>query len=187
MKYLSVIKDTAERDGDIDDLITLIAEGDKYALESLYKETKAAVYGFALSIVRNVRTAEDIMRDTYVKVFSSARNYQPQGKPMAWILGISRDLATTDPEGNPASDVSREMELNAENEDDNFQRTLDQFVLKTALSVLNEEELQIIMLCDVAKIKHSETSATLGSPLPTLLLKYQGALTKLKKNLEELI
>ena len=81
---LNKIKENTEHGGNVEEtLIFRIAAGDTQALARLYKETKTAVFGFILSIVRNVHAAEDIMQDTYVKIYTSAPNYQSQGKPMA--------------------------------------------------------------------------------------------------------
>ena len=76
-----------------DGLILRIAEGDTAALEVLYRQTSASVYGFALSILRDPTAAEDVMQDTFVSVMQSASSYQPSGKPMAWLLTIARNLA----------------------------------------------------------------------------------------------
>ena len=77
----------------LDDLITRMARGDKEALASLYEATKAALYGFALSIMKDVDHAEDITQDTFIQLYHSAGGYRSQGKPMAWIITITRNLA----------------------------------------------------------------------------------------------
>ena len=55
-----------------DGLILRIAEGDTAALEVLYRQTSASVYGFALSILRDPTAAEDVMQDTFVSVMHRA-------------------------------------------------------------------------------------------------------------------
>ena len=175
------------RESEIDYFISLIAENDKLAIESVYAETKTAVYGFALSIVQDVKAAEEVMRETYTKVFSSAQKYVPNGKPMVWILSITRDLALAKQVESSGAGVSLEFDREETPDENDFQRTLDQFVLKTALSNLDEDDRQIIMLQDVAGMKPGETAALLELPLPVVLLKYPRALSKLKRHLKELI
>jgi len=51
------------------------------------------VYGLALSYLKNGAEAEDVAQDTFVKVWAAAPSYRPQGKPMAWLLTIARNLA----------------------------------------------------------------------------------------------
>ena len=54
------------------------------ALADLYNRTRPAVYGFALSIVKNAHDAEDILHDACLQVWNAAGGYRRQGKPMAW-------------------------------------------------------------------------------------------------------
>ena len=63
-----------------DALILRIARGDTAALETLYRQTSASIYGFALSILRDPTAAEDVMQDTFVSVMQSAPGYQPAGQ-----------------------------------------------------------------------------------------------------------
>jgi RNA polymerase sigma-70 factor (ECF subfamily) len=69
-----------------------MAEGDNDAFRDLYQQTSSAVYGFALSILRNVHDAENVMHDAYLRIHRSAAAYQPMGKPMAWILTIAKNI-----------------------------------------------------------------------------------------------
>ena len=179
--------DAIEFDNDIDDLLYKIAAGNKEALGDLYSKTREAVYGFVLSIVRNVHTAEDVMQETYIKIYTSAPNYISQKKPMAWVLTISRNLALMKLREKSVPDDLTKFALKDESEENSFQRSLDRFVLNAALSILSEEERQIIVLHDVSGLKHRETAKILEIPLATVLSKYQRALLKLKKHLKELI
>ena len=82
--------------GGLDDMLetylSQIAEGSKDGLALLYEQTYAAVYGFALSILRNPQDAEDVQHDTYIQIWKAASSYRPTGKPMAWIFTITRNL-----------------------------------------------------------------------------------------------
>ena len=46
-----------------DELILRIAQGKSGALEQLYRQTASAVYGYALSILKDATAAEDVMQD----------------------------------------------------------------------------------------------------------------------------
>ena len=76
-----------------DALINQIAMGNKEALRELYEKTSSAVYGFALSILANQHDAQDVMQELYVKVYENAPQYVCRGKPMAWLLTITRNLS----------------------------------------------------------------------------------------------
>jgi RNA polymerase sigma-70 factor (ECF subfamily) len=76
-----------------ENLIAKTALGDKEAFTELYLSTKTPVYAFALSILRNAHRAEEVMQDTYIQIFKAAQSYIPEGKPLAWILRITRNLS----------------------------------------------------------------------------------------------
>ena len=77
----------------LDRCIASAAQGGREGLAELYRLTHAAVYGFALSIVKNAQDAEDVLQDVYLQVWQSAGSYRSQGKPMAWLLTIARNLS----------------------------------------------------------------------------------------------
>jgi len=178
--------DKMRQGGYVDEnLISRIAAGEKQALETLYMETKTAVYGFVLSIVRNPHTAEDIMQETYVKIYVSAEGYEPRGKPMAWILTIARNLSMMKLREKSSKHISLEQDWSDAKSDDGVERSLDRIVLETAMNILSEDERQIITLHDVAGMKHREISKILQIPLPTVLSKYRRTLSKLKEHIKE--
>ena len=59
----------------------------------------------------------------------------------------------------------------------------DALALREAMTVLSEEERQIVLLHAVSGMKHRELSELLELPLSTVLSKYARALAKLKKAL----
>ena len=72
-------------------LICSIAEGDIQSLGELYTLTSVSIYSFALSILKNSHDAEDVMHDVYLTVSASAATYEDRGKPLAWLLTITKN------------------------------------------------------------------------------------------------
>lgn len=70
--------------------LAAIAAGDQSALAALYEQTKTAVYGLSLSLLKNPHDAEDVMQETYIRVFQAADSYTPNERPMPWLLTIAR-------------------------------------------------------------------------------------------------
>ncbi|HBL68384.1 MAG TPA: RNA polymerase sigma factor, partial [Firmicutes bacterium] len=129
--------------------------------------------------------AQDIMQETYLKIRSAAHLYQPQGKPLAWIFTIARNLALMELRSNERY-VNTEFSL-MEN-DINFSYVSDhddQIVLQMALNVLNKQEREVILLYAVSGLKHREIASSLSVPLSTVLSQYHRGLKKLKKYLVE--
>lgn len=165
--------------------LAAVASEDKQALAALYEETKAAVYGFALSILKNPYDAEDILQDVYVCIYQSAGRYIAQGKPMAWIFTITRNLSYLKlRHAKKTADMSDEDWEQYFNEKDSISSE-DRLVLQSALQHLTDEERQIIFLHSTAGLRHREIALYLERSLSTVLSKYNRALKKLRKILAE--
>ncbi len=170
---------------DLEKQIARLAEGDISALGDLYEESKAAIYGLALSIIKNPQDAEDIMQNTYLKIYQSSLSYQPRGRPLAWILKITRNLALDKLRSMASKELPLDSEIIADRDSDFSEAALDRLVLSTVLNKLSEEERQIVMLHSVARLKHREIGEILDIPLGTALSRYHRSLAKLRKLLEE--
>ena len=163
-------------------LILRMAEGDNDAFRDLYEQTSSAVYGFALSILRNVHDAENVMHDAYLRIHRSAAAYKPMGKPMAWILTIVRNLCYTKlKSGDICEDISQYEDLLHVNEGE---QTVDRMVLQKALDMLPFEDRQIVVLHALTGMKHREIAQLLKMPLATVLAKYHRGLKKMRVSLE---
>lgn len=179
-----------KREGDTDvyaveQCLSGIKRQDLKALEELYARTGASVFGFALAILKNVQDAEDVMHDLYVSVWFGAGKYHEAGKPMAWIMTITRNLCLQKlREYQKRSDIPREdwetyiagnPGMSAE----------DKLILSECMRTLSDEERQIVALHAVAGFKHREIGKLLQMPLATVLSKYNRALRKMQKYMEE--
>lgn len=158
-----------------------MAEGDRNAFTELYRQTSSAVYGFALSILRNKHDAEDVMHDAYIRAYTGAVSYKPMGKPLSWLLTIVRNLCYSKIRaGKVCEDLSQYENLAGTFEDD----SIDRVVLEQALKLLDTDERQIVILHALTGLKHREIAEIIGAPVGTVLSKYNRALRKLRKELD---
>lgn len=166
----------------LEQLILQMGQGSTLALEPFYEQTRASVFAFALSILGDRHSAEDVMQETYLRVYQGAGNYTAMGKPMAWLLTITKNLAFQKLRGDKSAPEELDEQLPAPG----FETcTLDRLTLQTALEALSREEREIVTLHAVAGFKHRETAAMLELPLATVLSKYHRALSKLRRILKE--
>ncbi|CDA79009.1 RNA polymerase sigma factor [Negativibacillus massiliensis] len=167
---------------DLEENLAQIALGSQQAFENLYRATDSSIYGYALSLTRNHHEAQDIMMETYLKIRCAAHLYIPQGKPMAWILTITKNIART-----RMRSAGRQIPLEeVEQVSLPFDRDTEEAVtLQQAMLNLNEQERQILMLHAVTGLKHREIAEIMGIPLATVLSKYARSLKKLKHILQE--
>ena len=158
-----------------DGLILRIAEGDTAALEVLYRQTSASVYGFALSILRDPTAAEDVMQ--------SASSYQPSGKPMAWLLTIARNLALMRLRKAENKNISFDELFHVEDPHNAYRETENHMVLDKVLRLLTDSERQIVMLHALSGLKHREVADLLDIPQATAISRYNRALAKLRASM----
>jgi len=153
---------------DLEELLRQIALGSQQAFEELYRATDSAIYGYALSLMRNHHEAQDIMMDTYLKIRCAAHLYMPLGKPMAWILTITKNIART-----KLRSAGRQIPLDdLEETTPSFDRDSEEAIaLEQAMKVLGDQERQILILHAVTGLKHREIAEMLGMPLATVLSK----------------
>ena len=165
-------------------LLPLVGQGDPEAFEVLYRSTEKAVYALALSILRNPDDAQDVTQEVYLKVRAAAHLYVPQGKPLAWLFTITRNLCR---------DLQRVQARTGQapdglEDDVRFSYVsdpTDRLVLEAALKALGEEERQVVLLHAASGLKHREIARDLGLPLSTVLSRYSRALKKLQRYLTE--
>ena len=165
-------------------LLVLVGEGDTLAFETLYRQTERAVYALALSILKNHDDAQDVAQETYLKVRAAAHLYVPQGKPLAWLFTITKNLCR--------DFLRTQGRTEQESEDPDYDVRLsyvsdptDRLVLEGALKALGEEERQVVLLHAVSGLKHREIARDLGQPLSTVLSRYNRAIKKLQRYLND--
>lgn len=169
-------------------LLKKVADGNQEAFRQLYQNTDRTMYSFILSIVKHPQDAEEIMQETYLKIWTSASGYKSQGKPLAWMFTIARNLCYMKfREQKHDSDVTLDdltgMELGEDCPE--IEMAADKMVLLAALQTLKEEEREIVLLRTSAGMKHREIAASLDIPLATVLSRYNRAMKKLEKYLRE--
>lgn len=169
----------------LDRYIACISNGDKQALSELYRNASAAVYGYALSILKNSHDAEDVLHDCFVNIYSNAQNYKSLGKPMAWILTITRNLCLLKiRDRKKLSDIPEE-DWQSYISDCHEMSVNDKVILEQCMTVLNDDERQIVLLHAVAGFKHREIASHMDMALATVLSKYNRAIKKLRAHLEK--
>ena len=168
-------------DAEIQDLLLQkIADNDMDALRDLYEQVSAAVYTYALSIVQNPTTADDVMQDAFVNIAQNAEKYVSQGKPMAWIMTITKNIALMKLKRMDNRNSSLEDYMDVAKTDE-FAQSDRRILLQKALNELKDEDRQIVILHAMTGMKHREIAEIMKIPLPTVLTKYKRSLEKMRR------
>src|SRR6266567_8632919 len=75
-------------------LMAAVAKGDQAAFERLYAATRAKLYGVVLRILRRGDLADEVIQETYLKIWTSAGQFNPSlATPITWMVAIARNRA----------------------------------------------------------------------------------------------
>ena len=169
----------------LESVIQKIAVGNASAIGELYDLVQNDVFAFALSKMGNKSDAEDIMQDTFINIYKHATQYVPHGKPMAWIITIELNLIRRHFQITKRTTSLEEIKDFSVGEHTFEQKVVNDEFLVKLLSILNEEEREIISLHIVSGFKHREISMVLKKPLSTVLSRYNRAIKKLQQYVKE--
>jgi len=177
-------------------LVARVASGDRTALESLYEHHAAAVLGISLKIIGDRAAAEDVLQETFWRVWQSAVTYQSQrGSFTGWLFRIARNLAidayrrrsvrpqtiieTAD--ANPILDQLPDPDMDVE---DQAQSNLKAQQVRNALTTLSREQRQVIEMAYFYGMTRQEIAEATGEALGTIHTRARLGLQKLRKKLE---
>ncbi len=167
----------------LEEAILQLAEGNISAFDEVYRETQRLVYCVALSVVAERALAEDVMQTSYLKVLRGARSYKKGTNPRAWVARIAKNEAL-----NLKKKRAREALLGDGSEHIPAPQTDAEglgHLTELAKKTLRAEEFAVLMLAAVEGYKRREIAAMLCVPLPTVTWRYQRAIAKMKRAIEQ--
>src|SRR3954470_2266239 len=75
-------------------LLAAVAKADGAAFERLYAAPRAKLFGVVLRILRRQDLAEEVIQETYVKIWNGAGQFNPGlASPITWMAAVARNRA----------------------------------------------------------------------------------------------
>ena len=174
-----------------EDLISLVDDGDAEAFALLYDRHSRAAYSLAYRLMNGRQAAEDLLQDSFIKVWRSAGGYRVgRGSVRTWILSIVRNRAIdqfrsdasrrrTRDEVEASTPTSYPSEAFAET-----WRNTQQEQMREVLKMLPQEQLRILELAYFSGYTHVEIAERLSLPLGTVKGRMRLGLEKLRNHTE---
>ena len=149
--------------------IVRCAAGDKSALRLIYDLEAARMVGVAIRILRRRDLAEEATHDAFMRIWRSARSYDPsRGSARAWLYTIVRNQALTilrdERRFGPEDPADNELPQ----PDQALQRLPESSALRQCLQQLETGRRNAIVLAYVHGFSHGELAGRLGMPLGTI-------------------
>jgi RNA polymerase sigma-70 factor (ECF subfamily) len=173
-----------------------VARGDPAALEALYDRYASIVMGIALKIIGDQAVAEDILQETFWRVWQSADTYQPQLGPFTgWLFRIARNLAI---DAYRRRNVRPQAIMSVDDSEPILDQTADPDVdvaeqaqailmnrqLRRAVASLPSVQRQVIEMAYFFGMTRQEIAEATGEALGTIHTRARLALQKLRGELE---
>ncbi len=173
------------------DLLDQVARQDQQALHALYQQTSSKLYGLALKIVRNREWAEDVLQESFLYIWRSARMYRASlSPPMAWMGVIVRSrsldhLRRQRAEGDVfAQDFSDELAQEVAADEptplDITQASQQAVALHQCLQQLAPEQQRALSLAYFNDLSHSQLAQQMNAPMGTVKTWIRRSLLRLR-------
>ena len=166
----------------LDQLLTAVSEGDTDAFRQLYELMKKPVYVFALSMLKKNEDAEDVLQDAFIRIRGAASFYRKGTNPHAWIFTIVRNLSL-DLLRRRTDTSDWEEEENHLSTEDVEQDVIGRDEVFRLLSLLRDEEREIVTLYLYGQLTHGEIARVMELPYEQVRWKYAYALKKMRKQI----
>jgi RNA polymerase sigma-70 factor, ECF subfamily len=139
-----------------------IRRGEAQAFDAFYRETAPRLLGFLRQIVGNRQAAEDVMQETFTRMWRSSNGFTPErGTLRAYLFGVARKCAAEwwrkrgSADGNPIEEPAECKTEIASLVDDALQR-------------LPEEQRSLLWLREVEGQSYVELAQILEIPVGTV-------------------
>ena len=175
----------------LDDLLVLVARGDRQAFESLYDRLVDRVFGVVRSVLRDPARSEEVTQEVMLEIWRTAPRFErSRGTASTWAMTIAHRRAVDRVRSEQAS--RDRDERHARNRgSDHVPDTetvvvdlLDRERVVRALGELTEPQRESIELAYFGGHSHSEVAVLLDLPLGTVKTRIRDGLIRLRDRLE---
>ena len=168
------------------ELLSAVAEGNTDALGQLYDMFERPVFSVALRTVSDRQRAEEVVQDTFLKIWRNAKRFDPaKGVAGAWIFTIAKRAAIDISRRELRNPVPSELGDDETATPDASEELDSTWRVNLALASLPEDQREVIDLFVISGYTHAEVAQRLGIPLGTVKTRIYSGLKRLRRTIEE--
>jgi RNA polymerase sigma-70 factor (ECF subfamily) len=164
-------------------IVELLHEGNDKAISLLYEHYGDTLYGVAFKVVRNEEIAQDVLQESFVKIWNKAHTYDPaKAKLFTWLFRITRNTAI-DKIRSLSNKTDKEIQLDVSDvynvgKEDIRPELMD---MKKQLDRIEDKYRIVLEALFFEGMTQQEASDELGIPLGTIKSRLKIGLRELKK------
>ncbi|MCK4819089.1 sigma-70 family RNA polymerase sigma factor [bacterium] len=181
-----------------EELISRFQKGDIYAFEEIVHRYKDPLVNFIYNYVGNRTEAEDIVQETFLRVFKNKHLYRSIAKFSTWIYTIASNLAKTELRRRKRR---RFLSLSHMGYDDKDYELPDEYfsperivdnkmqgkAIRKEIEALPEKFKEVVILRDIQEFSYEEISNILKIPVGTVKSRVNRGRLRLQKRLKYLL
>jgi len=168
------------------ELILELQKRSKLGFDCLYDMYSSALLGIIHRIVQVEEISEDVLQETFMRVWNSVGTYDSQkGSLFTWLMNIARNMAIDKVRSKGYRNESKNQDAeNLVDMLDSVNHTSmnpDTLGLKKMVEELKPEQQKIVDLIYLKGYTHVEASEELGIPLGTIKTRLRSGILELRK------
>ena len=170
-----------------EDLVRALKDREKIAIQALYDMYSGALLGVIFRIVQHSEIAEDLLQDTFIKIWHSADSYDSsKGRLFTWMINIARNLSIDKLRSKDFRNANKnqDIENNVDFIDQQKKITFnaDTMGLKDMVTALKPEFNSVLDMVYFKGYTHVEAAEELNLPLGTVKTRIRMAIMELRKH-----
>lgn len=176
-------------------LLPDVAQGNVLAFEAFYDRYASTVYALLLRILANADDAQEVLQETFVKAWTSARMFDAvRGSEVAWLISIARSrgidrLRSRKIRYTREDEAGREVSIRSSFIDNTTGaekaiQSEESRAVRSALAELPDPQRTALELAYFEGLSQSEIAARLAEPLGTIKTRMQLGMKKLRDRLQ---
>lgn len=171
------------------EIVELARRGDESAYGQLVRAYHRRVFHFIRGMVKNNEDAEDLAQDVFVKAYFNLRSLKNNASFKSWLFRIAYNV-TLDfirkkkPQVVDTEDSIRETFVDVGNPKAELTREHTRKHVRKCLDMLNDQQRNVLVLCDLEGMSYQEIADSLSIPFGTVQSRIFYARKKLRELLE---
>jgi len=172
-----------------EELVERLRQRDRTALALLYDRYSGALFGVISKVIRTDETAEDVLQETFVKIWNSFPTYDAsKGKLFTWMLNIARNLAIDKVRSKGFKNSKKNQNLDdvvhVVDEQQSIGFNPELIGLKELVEKLEPEYYKLVDLIYFKGYTHVEAAEELEMPLGTVKTRLRAAISMLRRHFD---
>ena len=160
------------------------------AFKKLLRDYQKPLYNHIRNIVLNHDDADDILQNTFVKIFQYLKNFKGESKLFSWMYRIATNESITflNQKAKRNGTTSQAMQskiIDNLKADTYFDGSEIQIKLQKAINLLPEKQQLVFKMRYFEYIKYEDLSETLGTSVGALKASYHHAVKKIENYMKE--